>query len=210
MNAANTLLQIYGPTGKFAQYGPVLGPWYAINAAGSQGILQCGMRRIASYAYAAKQAGAITGDSYLYSYGLRGGGLGDALGPVHGLELSWVYNKAGAPFANTQFTPDEQKFANVMSSYWSNFIANGNPNDSTGNKMAATGSDKSMPTGYTYQSWPAYEPTHNPTLVWGDQNTLDNFTLQTQDYNTVYPQCPYWDQVCNVVFIYTVHNNLTI
>ena len=83
-SAIAALAEMYGPNGPFNAFGPALGSYYALDSASSEGIIQCGMRRIAEYAYNANKA------SYLYAFGLRGNGIGYGFGPVHSFELQWV------------------------------------------------------------------------------------------------------------------------
>ena len=52
---------------------------------------------------------------------------------------------------------DEQQYSYVMGSYWSNFIANGNPNDNAGNALGAQAQQMPSYTGqpqtYEWIQW---------------------------------------------------------
>ena len=65
---------------------------------------------------------------YLYRFMHKVPGTGDyaKYGAFHGGEISYAYNNL--KFSNRPWLPGDYQLAEVMSSYWVNFAASGNPN----------------------------------------------------------------------------------
>ena len=49
-------------------------------------------------------------------------------GAGHGSEVSYVFNTLNARRGATEVTPEDEKLAQIMNSYWANFAKTGNPN----------------------------------------------------------------------------------
>jgi len=63
---------------------------------------------------------------YRFTHKVPGTGEYAKYGAFHGGELPYAYNNL--KFANRPWKPGDHKLAEVMSSYWANFAATGNPN----------------------------------------------------------------------------------
>ncbi len=63
--------------------------------------------------------------TYFWTHALPGP-THDRLGAFHGSEIPYVFNSLDA--LKLPWTADDRKIADVMSSYWANFIKTGNPN----------------------------------------------------------------------------------
>ena len=49
-------------------------------------------------------------------------------GAGHGSEVSFVFGNLNARWGATETTPEEEKLAQIMNTYWANFAKTGNPN----------------------------------------------------------------------------------
>ena len=70
-------------------------------------------------------------------------------GAGHDSEIAFVFNKLNARWGATEATPEEQKLAQIINSYWANFAKTGNPN------------------GEGLASWPQYNTKSEEILLIG-------------------------------------------
>jgi len=90
--------------------------------------------------------------SYFWTHGPPGPDH-DMRGAYHGSEITYAFNSLDA--VNRPWTAQDRQIAEVMSSYWANIIATGNPN----------GRDAS---GHPLPLWPAYDPAQPRVMELGD------------------------------------------
>lgn len=65
---------------------------------------------------------------YLFSYVPEAMQERQRFGAGHGSEVAYVFNNLGARWGDTEPTPEEEKLAQVLNTYWANFAKTGNPN----------------------------------------------------------------------------------
>lgn len=65
---------------------------------------------------------------YLFSYVPEAMQERMRFGAGHGSEVPYVFNNLDTRRGDAEPTPEEQKIANVMNTYWANFAKTGNPN----------------------------------------------------------------------------------
>jgi para-nitrobenzyl esterase len=65
-------------------------------------------------------------DKPVYTYYWTHRPTGDPMGAHHGSEILFAFNNLS--LRNNPWTDEDKKIADIMSSYWSNYIATGNPN----------------------------------------------------------------------------------
>ena len=68
--------------------------------------------------------------SYIYHFGYVPGPMRERsqYGAGHGSEVPYVFNNLDARWGVTEATPEDQKLAQRMNTYWANFARTGNPN----------------------------------------------------------------------------------
>ena len=82
---------------------------------------------------------------YTYFWTHRPPGPGhDRRGAYHGSEITYVFGNV--PLSGGPWADEDRRIANIMSSYWANYVATGNPN------------------GPGLPMWPAYDP-KSPTVM---------------------------------------------
>jgi para-nitrobenzyl esterase len=86
--------------------------------------------------------------TYLFTH-MQPGATKDHYLAFHSSELPYVFNNLNQ--SNRPWTPEDQKIAETMSTYWVNFIASGDPNG------------KGLP------EWPAFDRAHMVTMELGDR-----------------------------------------
>jgi para-nitrobenzyl esterase len=90
-------------------------------------------------------------DTYVYRFTRKvPAGQYENFGAFHTGEVPYAYNNLN--FLNRPFEPVDYKLADVMSSYWANFVKSGNPN---GDGLA---------------QWPEYQKNSREIMVFGDQS----------------------------------------
>lgn len=65
---------------------------------------------------------------YLFSYVPESMQERQRFGAGHGSEVAFVFNNLNARWGDTEPTPEEEKLAQVLNTYWANFAKTGNPN----------------------------------------------------------------------------------
>ena len=86
---------------------------------------------------------------YTYFWTHRPPGPGhDTRGAFHGSEITYVFGNV--PASGGPWTDDDRRLANIMSSYWANYVATGNPN------------------GPGVPAWPTYDPKSPTVMELGD------------------------------------------
>ena len=68
--------------------------------------------------------------AYMYQFGYVPASMRERAryGAGHGSEVSYVFNNLSARWGGTEATPEEEKLAQIMNSYWANFAKTGDPN----------------------------------------------------------------------------------
>jgi para-nitrobenzyl esterase len=85
------------------------------------------------------------------------------LGAFHTSEIPYVFNDLKQPrLSDWRFTETDSRVANVMSSYWTNFVIHGDPN------------------GEGLPRWAPYDPTNEGYMDLGDTPVLRNHLLKQQ------------------------------
>ena len=77
------------------------------------------------------RAAATSGD-HVYLYYFRHAPPGpyqDALGAYHAAEIRYVFDNLDVVLANAEVTPQDERLADLMATYWVNFATTGNPNE---------------------------------------------------------------------------------
>ena len=83
--------------------------------------------RITNFLLATQGEHAAANKSYLYFWNhAPPGPNSQRLGAFHGSELNYVFNNFYA--SDRPWTDEDRRIADIMSSYWANFAANGDPN----------------------------------------------------------------------------------
>ena len=83
---------------------------------------------------------------YLFSYVPEAMQERMRFGAGHGSEVPYVFNNLDARWGDTEPTPEEEKLALTLNTYWANFARTGNPN------------------GENVTEWPAYDMQHEGIL----------------------------------------------
>ena len=129
--------------------------------------------RVSSFLWAAEWKKAAKNDVYTFSWTHAPPGPDrETRGAFHESEIDYVFNSLSA--TDKPWEDADRKIAEIMSSYWANFAATGNPNG------------KGLP------SWPAFDPKSSQTMELGarfepipiaDPAKVDFFRrfFQTQD-----------------------------
>ncbi|MBB5397205.1 carboxylesterase/lipase family protein [Mucilaginibacter sp. AK015] len=106
---------------------------------------------IQNYTWAKVQSTKGKAKVYLYRFTRRLPATEDfkKYGAFHTGEVAYVFNNL--KFLNRPFEPVDHRLADVISSYWVNFVKTGNPNGS------------GLPT------WPAFNPTTNQVMILGEK-----------------------------------------
>ena len=73
---------------------------------------------------------AIGEPAYVYHFGYVPAAMRERAryGAGHGSEVSYVFGNLNSRWGASEPTPDEEKLAQIMNSYWTNFAKTGNPN----------------------------------------------------------------------------------
>lgn len=68
--------------------------------------------------------------AYIYHFGYVPAPMRERMpyGAGHGSEVSYVFNTLNARWGAPETTPEDQKVAQIMNTYWANFAKTGNPN----------------------------------------------------------------------------------
>jgi para-nitrobenzyl esterase len=98
--------------------------------------------------FAAKAMVAVGEPAYIYHFGFVPAPMRERMqyGAGHGSEVSYVFNTLNARWGNPEVTPEDEKLAQIMNTYWANFARTGDPN------------------GNGLPPWPAYSPQNEEIL----------------------------------------------
>ena len=78
----------------------------------------------------ARAFAAIGEPAYIYHFGYVPPSMRDRAryGAGHGAEIPYVFNTLSSRRGTTEATPEDEKLAQMMNTYWANFAKSGNPN----------------------------------------------------------------------------------
>jgi para-nitrobenzyl esterase len=86
--------------------------------------------------------------AFIYNFGFVPANMQERMryGAGHGAEVAYVFNNLNARWGATETTPEDEKVAQMLNTYWANFAKTGNPN------------------GEALTVWPEYN-TQNETIL---------------------------------------------
>lgn len=188
-------------------YNPYIDPYvpstlvnyYGLTDALSSGIIQCSVRRTATYL---SNNGSESVYLYSFNYIPLSSPFASLSQSVHGQELSFVFNTPNSSaltqliFPVNEFTSNERLLALAMSLMWIRFIVSGNPNT----PIVGEETNPLITELVQLGGWPKYSTNatsdSSSYLIFANtalRNSSAAILLATSGYHS--PTCAAWDQV---------------